>query len=179
MLEKLLRIGQVLNVVGVIAILGIAFFYQYAFYELPCPVCLLQRLGFIGIGLGYLLNLHNGFRSSHYAITYLSALYILISSQLQIFLHIAPGNAGYGDPILGLHLYTWGYIAALYFIFSTSLFLIIDQQFNETSLKTAPRLTSIISYCFVVIVLVNAVSVFLECGFKLCPGNPVHYMLLQ
>jgi disulfide bond formation protein DsbB len=176
---RLLRLGQGLNVIGVIVILIVTLFYQYALYQLPCPLCLLQRLGFIGIGLGYLFNLLNGFRSSHYAIIYLSALFILISSQLQIFLHIAPGDPGYGDILLGLHFYTWAYIASLYFIFSTSLLLFVEHQFSEAPFESTPRYALILSYSLLAIILVNAVSVFLQCGLMQCPSDPVNYLLIS
>jgi disulfide bond formation protein DsbB len=177
--EKLLRFGQGLNVIGVIAILIVTLFYQYVLYQLPCPLCLLQRLGFIGIGLGYLLNLLNGFRSSHYAIIYLSALFILISSLLQILLHIAPGDPGYGDILLGLHFYTWAYIASIYFILSTSLLLFVEYQFNEVPFQSTSRCTLILSYSLLAIIVVNAVSAFLECGLSQCPSNPVSYLLIS
>ncbi|WP_410520766.1 disulfide bond formation protein B [Candidatus Tisiphia endosymbiont of Dioctria rufipes] len=35
----------------------VAFIFQFFYYELPCPLCLLQRFGFIAIGLGALLSI--------------------------------------------------------------------------------------------------------------------------
>ena len=177
--KEIFRIGQVLHVVAIIGILSVAFYYQYAFHELPCPLCLMQRLGFIGIAFGYVLNLTNASRPSHYAIAYLSALFVLIVSLLQILLHIAPGDPGYGDAFLGLHFYTWAYIAALYFIFSTSVFLMADRQCHDEPLLTIPRISLVVSYVLLIFTIINGVSAFLECGFMLCPSDPVRYLLLK
>lgn len=136
MLLRLLRAGQLINIFVIIAILSMAFYYQLAFRELPCALCLLQRMGFIGIGLGYVLNLRYGFYASHYAISFLSILFVLISSHLQILLHIIPGDPGYGDTFWGLHFYTWSYITGLYFIFSTAIFL-LTVNLKKLNLKTS------------------------------------------
>lgn len=180
MLARMLYIGQIINLTAASFILGFAIFYQLAFHDLACPLCLLQRLGFIGVGLGYVLNLQIRFDSSHYAVIYLSSLFILVASLLQIFFHIAPNDPGFGDAIFGLHFYTWSYILTLYFIFSSSCYLLINQQFNSTvaPTKITQRLINVISYIFLAIIILNTISTFLECGFLPCPGNPVEYIML-
>ncbi len=46
-------LSRTLNAVGLLAIsavLAVAFFDQLVFGDLPCPLCLLQRAGFVGAG---------------------------------------------------------------------------------------------------------------------------------
>ena len=58
-------VGAILNMFGLLGIsliLTVAFFYQLALGELPCPLCLLQRAGFIAVGMGFLFNMRLGER---------------------------------------------------------------------------------------------------------------------
>ena len=47
---------------GICGVLLIAFFYQFMLGELPCPLCALQRVGFIVAGAALVLNLRAGMR---------------------------------------------------------------------------------------------------------------------
>lgn len=109
-------VGAILNrlgLLGISLILAVAFFYQLALGELPCPLCLLQRAGFIAIGMGFLFNLRLGERGSHYAMILVSSLVTGFISIRQVSLHLAPGDPGYGSALFGLHFYTWALIAAV------------------------------------------------------------------
>ena len=55
-----------LNALGLLAVslvLATALFLQVTVGELPCPLCLLQRVGFVAAGFGLLLNVRFGSRS--------------------------------------------------------------------------------------------------------------------
>ncbi|MGE8177301.1 MULTISPECIES: disulfide bond formation protein B [Pseudomonas] len=57
--------GDALNILGLLGVslsLVIAFYYQLFWHELPCPVCVLQRLSMIIIGSGFLMNVRFGVR---------------------------------------------------------------------------------------------------------------------
>ena len=59
-----------LNALGLYAValvLVIAFAAQLLLNELPCPLCLLQRIQFAMLAVGPILNLRFGPRPSHYA----------------------------------------------------------------------------------------------------------------
>ncbi|MBV1926927.1 MAG: disulfide bond formation protein B, partial [Rhodobacteraceae bacterium] len=106
--------SRVLNALGMLAIclvLILAIYYQLALYELPCPLCLLQRVGFVAVGFGLGLNLLYGARPRNYALMLLAAVFGISVSVRQILLHIVPGTGHYGSPVLGLHYYTWAGIA--------------------------------------------------------------------
>ena len=83
--------SKFLNALGLIAIdtvLVLAFVDQLWFRELPCPLCILSRAGFIAAGFGIALNLLFGPRPGHYGMTLLGASIGAIVSIRQILLHI-------------------------------------------------------------------------------------------
>ena len=109
--ERSVTIARILNMVALGALLMVlagSLFLQFGLGEQPCPLCLIQRSGMIGLAIGPMLNLVRGLRPSHYAISILAACVGGAGSIRQILLHIAtPGDQGFGPAILGFHLYTW------------------------------------------------------------------------
>lgn len=173
------RLTNLLELAGVILVLLLAFLFQIFFRELPCPLCLLQRLGLLGVTLGLLLNLRYGFHPSHYAITLLSAIFASFVALRQISLHILPDTGSYGFPFLGLHLYTWTFIISMLIIIATTLMLSVDRQYLTKQLKNR-RYTILIHVFFAVacvLVGINVISVLLQCGLSTCPDNPTHYFI--
>jgi disulfide bond formation protein DsbB len=174
-----------LGLLAVSAVLAAAFFDQFVYGDLPCPLCILQRAGFAGVALGLALNLRFGARPSHYGIAILSALIGGIISGRQMLLHIAPGDAGYGDSLLGLHFYTWALLLFFVIVAGCALLLLFDRQF-ETTGAPQPRLPALglrmlglaVLALGAMLVLGNGVSTVLECGGGLCPDNPTEYQLM-
>ena len=98
-----------LNALGLYAValvLVIAFAAQLLLNELPCPLCLLQRIQFAMLAIGPILNLRFGLRPSHYAVSLFTAITGAAFATRQILLHIMPGDLGYGSALLGYHYYT-------------------------------------------------------------------------
>ena len=95
-----------LALLAIAVVLGVAFFDQLVNGELPCPLCLLQRSGFLLLAIGPVLSVARGPRASHYGVAILAGLLGAGFAMRQILLHIAPGDAGFGAPFLGLHFYT-------------------------------------------------------------------------
>jgi len=171
------RICNALELLGVVAMLIMAFGFQFVLIELPCPLCLLQRIGFIGIAFGFLLNLRFGLRPSHYAITLISALFTSFVALRQIALHIVPGTGSYGTTLLGMHLYTWSFIICMLIVFATTVMLGVDRQYLTSCSRVArkPILTHGLFLLMVLLIGVNLVFVYLQCGLKDCPDDPVQY----
>ncbi len=96
-----------LSLYGVALVLAAAFAAQFVLHELPCPLCLLQRILFATLAIGPILNIRFGPRPSHYALSLLAAVAGAIASKRQVLLHIMPGDGGYGSALLGYHYYTW------------------------------------------------------------------------
>jgi disulfide bond formation protein DsbB len=177
-------ISRLLNALGLIAIdtvLALAFIDQIWFRDLPCPLCILQRVGFTAAGVGLALNLAFGPRPSHYGITILSAAVGAAIAMRQILLHIVPGTGSYGNPIFGMHLYTWAFIAFALMIVGCAILLLDDRQFARPepwpSRMSVLPLTSFAT--FFVLAAANIVSTLLICGVGFCPDNPTQYLLFE
>ncbi|MGY3916358.1 disulfide bond formation protein B [Aeromonas australiensis] len=169
-----------LNTIGLLGVsltLLVAFYYQLYLSELPCPLCLLQRVGFIVAGIGFMLNLQFGARGTHYGIVIIGALTTAIIATRQVFLHILPGDPGYGSTFLGLHFYTWSLVSALLIILAVALVLIMSDEI-KLSLPGLARGGRIASLLFVILIAANLASTLLECGTGPCEDNPTFYQLL-
>ena len=97
---------NVLGLYAVAAVLAVAFAAQLLLGELPCPLCLLQRIQFAVLAIGPMFNVRYGPRPSHYAMSLLAAAAGAAFAMRQILLHIMPGDPGYGSALLGYHYYT-------------------------------------------------------------------------
>jgi disulfide bond formation protein DsbB len=157
-----------------------AFGVQFVAGELPCPLCLLQRAAMLGIAAGALLNIRFGPTPAAYGVCLASAVFGAGVSIRQILLHILPGDPGFGEPVLGLHLYTWAFVVFALAAALVSLMLLLRGQFREVP-RVRP-LNAFQSFAFFVVLTVaaaNAVSTVLECGAGICPANPTRYELLD
>lgn len=174
-------VGAILNRLGISLVLAVAFFYQLALGELPCPLCLLQRAGFIAIGMGFLFNLRLGERGSHYAMILVSSLVTGFISIRQVSLHLAPGDPGYGSALFGLHFYTWALIAAVGIVCYVALiFVLKDVAGKQDADAPTGGLASNAAFAiFASLVAANLLSTVLECGAGQCDDNPVRYLLLD
>lgn len=173
-----------LNMLGLLAVSGVlafAFADQMIFGDLPCPLCILQRAGFVAAGFGLALNLRFGPRPSHYAITILGAIAGASVSLRQIALHVAPGTGSYGNAFLGLHFYTWAFILFVAIVIGTACMLLFDRQFAiaEKPPSVLAGLALVTFGLFALLTFGNGVSTFLECGGGFCPDNPTDYLLLK
>lgn len=174
------NLGNILEYSAVLIILFMTFYFQIVLHELPCPLCLLQRVGMIGIIFGFLLNFRFGYHPSHYAIVLLSALFTAFVAMRQIALHVIPGTGAYGDAIFGYHLYTWAFIIAMVVVVTTIVLMSLDPQYHQPA-KTAKLSTLWMKILFIAagaMLVLNMVSVVMECGWGACPDNPVKYEML-
>ncbi len=173
---------NILDIFAVAIIVLIASIAQFTLHELPCPLCLLQRIGLLSISFGFVLNVRYGIRPSHYALSLLAAIFTAAVSIRQILLHIQPGSPMFGQPVLGLSLYTWVFIISVCFIIFISILMLFDKQFKRRPGHKSKFVTTVSSIVFVfllVVVGINIVSTYYECGFNQCPENPVRYKMLQ
>jgi disulfide bond formation protein DsbB len=174
-----------LNALSLYALAGLlaaAFAAQLLLGELPCPLCLLQRVLFATLTVGPILNIRFGPRPSHYALSLLSAVAGAVVSSRQVLLHIMPGDAGYGSALLGYHYYSRALIGFVAAIVLLAVLLLFDRQFEDDS-AAPPIASGLFVYAAVWLVIgltaLNVASTFLECGPKACADNPVVYELLK
>jgi disulfide bond formation protein DsbB len=173
-----------LNAVGLLAVSAVlifAFADQLFLNDLPCPLCILQRAGFVVAGFGLALNLRFGPRASHYALVLIGALAGAVVASRQILIHIAPGTGTYGHDLFGLHFYSWAFVIFVLMVLGTAVMLLFDRQFAQDEMS-ADRVTALSKFAFVLfglLALGNGLSTVLECAGGLCPDNPTGYLLLH
>src|SRR5690349_10108956 len=100
---------------GIAGILTAAMTLQYAHGELPCPLCLLERVALFGVCFGILQNFRHGFSYRNTGYSLLFAVLLLVVSVRQSLLDIypRPGHEYIGSPVFGIHLPVWSIIIAL------------------------------------------------------------------
>jgi len=176
-------LAMTLNVLGlyaVAAVLAGAFAAQLLLGELPCPLCLLQRIQFAMLAVGPILNVRYGPRPSHYALSLLAAAAGAAFATRQILLHILPGDPGYGTALLGYHYYTWALIAFAVAILLISAMLLFDRQFAPGNPPQHDGgFASFAVWLVIALVALNVVSTLLQCGFGACADDPVVYEMLK
>jgi len=165
-LERFLNALMVLILCGVLlGALGV----QFLEHEQPCPLCLLQRLGMIGVACGALLNMQFGVRMSHYALSLLSALGGGAVALRQISLHVCPGFSTFGVPVLGMSLYTWSFFVFVCCILGISVLLFLyDPNTSEIPAKKLSFMERSAFAWIALIALVNVLATYFQCGFGPC-----------
>lgn len=181
--------SRTLNAIGLLAICGVliaAYAYQFALDELPCPLCLLQRVALVAVGYGLCLNLIYGAKPHHYGIMLIAALYGGSVSVRQILLHIVPGTGSYGSPVLGLHYYTWAGLCFFGVLVGTAIMLLFEGQYKGT-MKDEPaheafgghKLAKFAFFLMLFLGAANAVTTLVECGPGICADPPTEYKLIE
>jgi disulfide bond formation protein DsbB len=182
----LLNYAYLLAVMLVVAaILTTAMTLQYAKGELPCPLCLLERLALLGVCFGIVLNFRSGFSPQNTGFTLLAALLLLVVSVRQTLLDIysRPGHEYIGSAILGLHMPVWSIVIALAILLAYAIKLSVlggDAHLREHGVAEFPRLRKAafaLAAYVTAICAVNLVSVFVQCGLGEC--HTFGYALLE
>ncbi len=171
---------NLLGILGCSIISSMALYIQFVYHELPCQLCQLQRLGLLAIVYGYILNVLYMPKPFHYAISTLAAIFTSFISLRQIVLHIVPNSGEYGSSILGFHLYTWLFIVCTAIIIWDMFILSICEFDRTTGYKYSRVQRIIINSCigfYLLILVINIVNIFFECGFSQCPENPTNYFI--
>lgn len=171
-----------LNALGLLVItfvLLMASVLQVVLNELPCPLCLLQRLGFMLVMFGFMLNVIYGPQQRHYGILIIGALFGAATALRQVSLHVIPGTPGFGSPVFGIHYYTWAFILfSLTIVGVAVLQLLWNKDWNNNDYKMN-RFGKFVCLVAIFAVVINVISTFIECGPYQCPDNPITYWLFN
>ena len=181
MTADLSRLHNALGLVAIDTVLVLAFVDQLWFRDLPCPICVLQRAGFIAAGFGIALNLIFGPRPSHYGLAILGAMAGGIMSADQVLHYVVPGTGSYGNAIFGLHLYTWALIGFALIVVGSAVMLLFDRQYEPTG-PLPLRLTVLPLTAVALLALIavaNVLSTLAICGVGLCPETPGGYLIFN
>jgi disulfide bond formation protein DsbB len=177
----LVAAGQILVVCFV---LSGSLAYQFTLCELPCPLCVLQRLSFLLACVGSLGVLRNPAplgkipgQARGFVLCIFASFIGAVVSIRQVLLHIVPPDSGYGPPVFGLHLYTWALIVFCCLILSSAFGLLgLSDKLDALPLL----LTNGISVLVIAIGTVIALATFAMQGVHiLLPANPENYELLR
>jgi disulfide bond formation protein DsbB len=157
----------------VAAILTTAMILQYHGGEIPCPLCLLQRVAMFGVCFGIIMHFRYGYSARNDGVGMLFALFLLIVSARQTLLDISPrpGHSYIGSAILGLHMPVWSVIiaAAILLAFATKFAVLGGEQPRDR--PSPPVLASpaqLVSLYVIALGLINLGSVILQCGVGAC-----------
>jgi disulfide bond formation protein DsbB len=168
---------------GVVLVLAAAFGAQFWLDELPCPLCLLQRVQFAMLAIGPILNIRFGPHPSHYGASLLAAVLGAAVAGRQVLLHILPGDPGFGTALLGYHYYTWAFVGFIAAIVLIAVMLLFDRQFEAgVEAEHAPPVGAFARaavWLVIALTALNVLSTVLECGFQACPDGPKQYELLK
>jgi disulfide bond formation protein DsbB len=155
------------------AIVTAAMALQYYDNELPCPLCLLQRVAMFGVCFGVIMHFRHGYSARNDGVGMLFALFLLIVSARQVLLDIypRPGHSYIGSAVLGLHMPVWSVVIAVAILVAFAIKLaVLDGEHlrDPQSSPTLGRVARLLSLYVIAICLINLVSVILQCGLGAC-----------
>jgi disulfide bond formation protein DsbB len=178
MLNDLFQLAMML---AMAAILTAAMVLQYAGNEIPCPLCLLERVAMFGVCFGVISHFRQGHSARNDGISMLFAFFLLVVSVRQTLLDIypRPGHSYIGSAVLGLHMPVWSVViaAAILLAFAVKLAVLGGEHLREQPATPAlHRPARLLSLYVIALCLINFGSVVLQCGIGAC--NTSGYRLL-
>ena len=168
-----------------------AFYIQFVKGEFPCPLCMLQRYGMILATLGALFVIMQARRGELTTARYAQGLGMGLIGVLagasvsvrQIELHILPGDPGYGEPFLRLHLYTWAFVTfAIVMIYVGVMLILMPRGIPHAPAAGSPlhKVSTAIIWIFIGVVAANVIAIiFLEGFAPVLPDDPAGYTLID
>lgn len=166
------NIQKNLNALGALVISGVllsAFGVELFLKEVPCPLCMLQRLCMVSAGIACLLNVKFGIKPAHYGLALLSSLAGGTVALRQISLHVCPGFPTFGMPVLGLSLYTWSFLVFVCVVLAAALLLFLyDPASKENEEGNLGGLGTLAFILLFLVTAANIFSTFGHCGFGPC-----------
>jgi disulfide bond formation protein DsbB len=164
------------------AILTAAMVMQYAFGEIPCPLCLLQRYAMFGccFGLAQQIRSDGSERGSGVSLIFAVLLLVIAARQTLLDLFPRPGHDYVGSAILGVHMPVWGFFIAVALIFGFALRFAILGGSRLEGAPESSRLRRLAQAHLIYVVLictVNFISAIVQCGLGEC--HTMGYSLLK
>jgi disulfide bond formation protein DsbB len=170
MLDRLILWLMLLALAGV---LTAAMAFQYIAGEIPCPLCLLQRVAMFGCCFGLIQQLRDGETQRGAGIALIFSVLLLAISVRQTLLDIVPrpGHAYIGSAVFGLHMAVWSVLIAVALLIGSAGRLTLfggPKAAPEPEGSTLGRLTHVLGIYVVVICAINVLSVLAQCGLSQC-----------
>jgi len=167
------RLILVLMLLILAAILTVAMIMQYAFREIPCPLCLLQRFAMFGCCFGLVQQLHFGTSERGTGISLIFSILLLVISVRQTLLDLfpRPGHEYVGSAIFGIHMPVWSVFIAVALLLGFAIRLALfggPRSAPEAMGSPLHRLAQGLVIYVVFICAINFLSVVVQCGMGEC-----------
>lgn len=167
------RLALLLLTMILSAVLTAAMVMQFAFGEIPCPLCLLQRVAMFGCCFGLLHQLRARDSERGGGIALLFALLLLVIAARQTLLDIVPrpGHAYVGTAVFGLHMPVWSVVIGVCLLLALALRLALIGAPHLLPPAGPPpfaRAARLLEFYVVLICTLNFAAVVLQCGLGEC-----------
>jgi disulfide bond formation protein DsbB len=164
------------------AVLTAAMVMQYAFGEIPCPLCLLQRYAMFGccFGLARQLNYRTSERGTGISLIFAILLLVVSVRQTLLDLFPRPGHGYVGSPVMGIHMPVWSVFVAVALLLGFAVRLSLFGNSDSAPLAEGSfihRLAQSLIVYVVFICAINFLSVVAQCGMAEC--HTFGYQLLK
>ncbi len=178
-LDRLLLMAML---IALAAVLTAAMVMQYAFGEIPCPLCLLQRYAMFGCCYGMVMQLRSKHSERGAGIGAIFAVVLLIIAVRQTLLDLFPraGHAYIGSAVFGLHLPVWSVLIAVALLVGFAVRLALfgsPRSLVPDKSSPAGRVTGVLALYVIAICAINFISVVVQCGAGEC--HTTGYVLLS
>ncbi|QIW09813.1 disulfide bond formation protein B [Francisella sp. LA112445] len=182
--EDNMKILSAIEVIVITAIIIIDFYFQFSMYNMPKPISLilLQRMGLLAMGFGFLLNTHFHIRPSHYAYSLLATVFTLLVSLKIISIHMLD-PIGIGPKLFGVHMYSWVFVISIIYLVYIAIVMSFSGQYDlhqrtakevsESSNKVIRTITHIVFAIFVILTIISIGSAFYACADGACAVQQV------
>ena len=171
----------VFMLIALAAALTAAMVMQYAFGEIPCPLCLLQRYAMFGCCLGIIMQLRSADSERGAGIAAIFAVLLLVISVRQTLLDLfpRPGHAYVGSAVFGIHMPVWSVVIAVALLLGFAARLALFGAPRSALDRSSPirRLTGALTLYVLLICAINFASVVVQCGAGQC--HTTGYALLS
>ncbi|MER6255451.1 disulfide bond formation protein B [Streptomyces sp. NPDC001584] len=172
------------------AVVCAGLYHQFGRGDIPCPLCLAQRIFMLlaALGAAYIIRsaLLTGTVTGRaymtgWGLSLVAAIGGSFASWRQTMLHILPGAKGYGSEVLGLHLYVWAWILFQLSVVAIGVVLAFAHVTADRAVPAvrpgALRTAGMCALWFLgMVIAVNLLAVFLEEGFHwFLPDAPDRY----
>jgi disulfide bond formation protein DsbB len=160
-------------------ILTAAMVLQYAFGEIPCPLCLLQRAAMFGVCFGIIRHFRDGASDRNIGIAQGFALLLLVIAARQTLLDIVPrpGHAYIGSAVLGLHMPVWSVLIALALLAAfTAKLVVLGRDAPPRAAAGLAGAARWVGGYVATLCAINLASVVVQCGLAQC--HTMGYRLL-
>ena len=163
-------------------ILTAAMVFQYVLGEIPCPLCLLQRVAMFGVCFGVILHFRHGSSARNDGFCLLFAMFLLIVSARQTLIDIypRPGHDYIGSAVFGLHMPVWSIVIALTILlaFAAKSAVLGGETLRDPQPSPAlGRIARLLGLYVIALCLINFASVIVQCGVDAC--HTTEYRLLR